>query len=80
LVALVQALKALAQQARENGDAAIFACIAECILGCIQSILEYFNKVCFFIYCCERMLVCKILNALKLLLYCDVILLPVASV
>jgi hypothetical protein len=44
LVAIVQALKALAQEAQNNGDAAIFACIAQCILGCLQSILEYFNK------------------------------------
>jgi Plasma-membrane choline transporter len=45
LVALLQALRAIAQSARENGDAQIFACIAECILGCLASILEYFNKV-----------------------------------
>jgi Plasma-membrane choline transporter len=45
LVAIIQALKALAQSARENGDAAIFACVAECILGCLASMLEYFNKV-----------------------------------
>ena len=45
LVAILQALRALANSARENGDAQIFACIAECILGCLASILEYFNKV-----------------------------------
>eukprot|EP00584_Thalassiosira_punctigera_P006265 CAMPEP_0172529190 /NCGR_PEP_ID=MMETSP1067-20121228/3331_1 /TAXON_ID=265564 ORGANISM="Thalassiosira punctigera, Strain Tpunct2005C2" /NCGR_SAMPLE_ID=MMETSP1067 /ASSEMBLY_ACC=CAM_ASM_000444 /LENGTH=499 /DNA_ID=CAMNT_0013313195 /DNA_START=127 /DNA_END=1626 /DNA_ORIENTATION=- len=46
LVAIIQALKALAQQARqqENG---ILICIAECILGCLESILEYFNKWAF---------------------------------
>ena len=45
LVAIVQALRALANSARDNGDAQIFACIAECILACLASILEYFNKV-----------------------------------
>lgn len=45
LVAILQALRALANSARENGDAQIFACIAECILACLASILEYFNKV-----------------------------------
>ena len=40
LVAIVQALKALAQSARENGDAAILACVAECILGCLAALLE----------------------------------------
>lgn len=45
LVAILQALRALANSARDNGDAQIFACIAECILGCLASILEYFNKV-----------------------------------
>jgi hypothetical protein len=44
LVAIVQALRAIAQEAQNNGDAAIFACIAQCILGCLASILEYFNK------------------------------------
>lgn len=35
LVAIVQALKALAQSARNN-DNQILICIAECILGCIE--------------------------------------------
>ncbi|KAI2491379.1 choline transporter-like protein [Fragilaria crotonensis] len=38
IVAIIQALKSLAQQARQNGDNAILACIAECILGCLQSL------------------------------------------
>eukprot|EP00581_Thalassiosira_minuscula_P009040 CAMPEP_0183702454 /NCGR_PEP_ID=MMETSP0737-20130205/542_1 /TAXON_ID=385413 /ORGANISM="Thalassiosira miniscula, Strain CCMP1093" /LENGTH=492 /DNA_ID=CAMNT_0025929063 /DNA_START=144 /DNA_END=1622 /DNA_ORIENTATION=+ len=46
LVAIVQALKALAQSAR-NQDNQILVCIAECILNCIESILEYFNKWAF---------------------------------
>lgn len=47
LVAIVQALRALANQAQQNGDAAILACIAECILSCLASIIEYFNKWAF---------------------------------
>jgi branched-subunit amino acid permease len=47
LVAIVQALRALANQARAEGDAGILACIAECILACLASILEYFNKWAF---------------------------------
>mmetsp|Transcript_51375 Transcript_51375/g.124026 ORF Transcript_51375/g.124026 Transcript_51375/m.124026 type:complete len:480 (+) Transcript_51375:221-1660(+) len=47
LVAIVQALRALANSARQNGDAGILACIAECILACLASILEYFNKWAF---------------------------------
>jgi len=49
LVAIVQALKALAQSARENGDAQILACIAECILSCLAAIIEYFNKWAFIV-------------------------------
>lgn len=46
LVAIIQATKALAQSARNN-DNAILICIAECILNCLESILEYFNKWAF---------------------------------
>jgi hypothetical protein len=47
LVAIVQALRALADSAQQNGDAQILACIAQCILACLASILEYFNKWAF---------------------------------
>jgi len=47
VVAIIQALRALANEARSNGDAGIFACIAECILACLQGIVEYFNKWAF---------------------------------
>lgn len=47
LVAIIQALRALANQARAEGDAGILACIAECILACLASMLEYFNKWAF---------------------------------
>jgi hypothetical protein len=46
-VALIQALRALANEARNNGDAGALACIAECLLGCLQGIAEYFNKWAF---------------------------------
>lgn len=45
LVAIVQALRALYQQAQNNDDCQILACIISCILACIQSIIEYLNKV-----------------------------------
>jgi len=45
LVAIVEALRALANTARNNDDAnAILICLVDCILACIQGILEYFNK------------------------------------
>jgi len=44
LVAVVQALRALAHQARQNEDMQLLYCLIECILGCIQDIIEYFNK------------------------------------
>jgi len=48
LVAIVEALKQLAHQARANGsDYPFLICIAECILGCLESILEYFNTWAF---------------------------------
>jgi hypothetical protein len=48
LVAILQALRALANQARQGGgNAEILACIAECILNCLANILEYFNKWAF---------------------------------
>mmetsp|Transcript_3315 Transcript_3315/g.5417 ORF Transcript_3315/g.5417 Transcript_3315/m.5417 type:complete len:483 (-) Transcript_3315:91-1539(-) len=47
IVAVIQALRALANEARSNGDAGALACVAECILGCLQGIAEYFNKWAF---------------------------------
>lgn len=44
LVAVIRALKALAQSARSNDDGGFLVCIAECILGCLANCLEYFNK------------------------------------
>ena len=46
IVAILEALRMLARVARENDDGnGILLCIAECILGCLASIMEYFNKV-----------------------------------
>lgn len=42
LVAVIQALRQLAQQAQDEGD--WLACIAQCILSCLQSIIEYINR------------------------------------
>ncbi|CAJ1931802.1 unnamed protein product [Cylindrotheca closterium] len=47
LVAIIRALESLARSARENGDAGILACIAECLLGCLAGLVEYFNKWAF---------------------------------
>ncbi|ETN04721.1 hypothetical protein PPTG_14520 [Phytophthora nicotianae INRA-310] len=42
IVAFLQALRALAENSRQDGSA--LACFAECILGCLQSLMEYFNR------------------------------------
>jgi len=47
LVAIIRTLEMLARQAREDGDAGILACIAECILSCLGDLMEYFNKWAF---------------------------------
>ena len=44
LVAIIQALRALANTARSQDDG-ILLCLAECILACIAGLIEYFNKV-----------------------------------
>lgn len=47
VVAFIQALKQLAYQSRAEGDAGVLACCAQCILGCLQAIFEYFNRWAF---------------------------------
>jgi len=44
IVALIQALRALNHQLRGNDEFQIVVCIIDCILGCIETIVEYFNK------------------------------------
>ena len=44
IVAFLRALEMLASMARANDDGGIGVCIAQCIISCIASMLEYFNK------------------------------------
>jgi uncharacterized membrane protein YidH (DUF202 family) len=46
IVAFVQALRAVERHARGQEDLGMVLCVVDCILGCLQSIIEYFNKVC----------------------------------
>ena len=46
IVALIQALREVVRSVRESDDS-ILACIADCLLGCIESMVEYFNKWAF---------------------------------
>lgn len=48
LVAIVQAIRQIVETARRNEDIGPFiACCIDCILGCLESLLEYFNKWAF---------------------------------
>ena len=48
LVAIIQAVRQLAETARQNDDLGqMLACCIDCILGCLESIIEYFNKWAF---------------------------------
>jgi hypothetical protein len=44
LLAIVKALRTIADEARRSDDGGFLACIASCILSCLESIIEYFNK------------------------------------
>ena len=48
LVAIIQTLRAMCESARNDNDmdgcAAFLLCIVDCLLGCLEDILEYFNK------------------------------------
>lgn len=44
LVALVKALRSLEYYTRDNEDFQFLSCIIQCLLGCIESILEEINK------------------------------------
>jgi hypothetical protein len=44
LVALIQALRHLQHMLRENEDFNILVCLIECLLACVQSIIEYLNS------------------------------------
>ena len=45
-VAIIQATREIVRQMREQDDG-ILACIAECLLGCLEALAEYFNKWAF---------------------------------
>ena len=47
LVAILQALKAVASAARSEEGGSFLICIAECIIQCLANIMEYFNKWAF---------------------------------
>jgi len=48
LVAIIQALRTMANAARSQDDGnGMLLCLAECILSCLESIIEYFNKWAF---------------------------------
>lgn len=62
IVAILQAIKETLHQARDQYDSAL-ACCAECLVGCIESIMEYFNKWAFGAYSNEetlKLVVCSI--------------------
>ncbi len=46
IVAVLQAIKETLHHAREDHGSAL-ACCAECIIGCVESLMEYFNKWAF---------------------------------
>ena len=49
VVAIVQAIREIVHSLRENGDSFI-ACIAECLIACIESLVELFNRFAL-VYC-----------------------------
>jgi len=47
LVAILRTLREMANYARTQDDGGFLLCVVECILGCLESLLEYFNKWAF---------------------------------
>jgi hypothetical protein len=43
IVAIINAIRSFIRSSRNNGDSLIVCC-ADCLLGCIESLVEYFNK------------------------------------
>lgn len=43
VVAIIQSIRELIHSLRDNGDS-LTACCAECVLGCIESLVELFNR------------------------------------
>ncbi len=46
IVAIIQAVKEIVHSMREQNDSILF-CLADCILGCLESLAEYFNQWAF---------------------------------
>lgn len=44
IVALIRALRVTLEQARQNEDAGMLVCILECILNCLEGMIDYFNQ------------------------------------
>jgi len=44
IVAFVKALRQLAHMARDNDECQVLLCLVDCLLGCLEEIIEYFNK------------------------------------
>lgn len=44
LVALIQALRTMNNYARDQEDCNMLVCVIDCILGCLEAIIEYMNK------------------------------------
>jgi len=44
IVAAIQVCRTLVENARRHGSDGIVMCILDCLLGCIERIVEYFNK------------------------------------
>lgn len=47
LVAIIETAKNMVRHLRESEGGGIFLCIAECLLACLQDVLEYFNTWAF---------------------------------
>lgn len=43
IVAIIEATREMVRQSRESGDG-ILVCLADCCLGCLESLVEYFNN------------------------------------
>jgi hypothetical protein len=44
IVAIIQAVREMLQMTRDADDTGILVCIVDCCLGCIESLVEYFNQ------------------------------------
>eukprot|EP00571_Detonula_confervacea_P011700 CAMPEP_0172297026 /NCGR_PEP_ID=MMETSP1058-20130122/199_1 /TAXON_ID=83371 /ORGANISM="Detonula confervacea, Strain CCMP 353" /LENGTH=587 /DNA_ID=CAMNT_0013006123 /DNA_START=102 /DNA_END=1862 /DNA_ORIENTATION=- len=47
LVAIIETAKTMVRNLRESEGGGIFLCLAECLLACLQDIMEYFNMWAF---------------------------------